>query len=78
MPRSLISCYENIVRWLDLLARQYGRQGVSQRHARAMLAKLQGADLKAIFQNGLHEFVGEFVDDNDKLGSLLAQQYLLH
>ncbi|MDE2361935.1 MAG: alpha-E domain-containing protein [Hyphomicrobiales bacterium] len=78
MPRSLIACYENIVRWLDLLARQYGRQGASQRHARAMLAKLQGADLKAIFQSGLHEFVEGFTDDNDRMGSVLAEQYLVH
>jgi len=78
IPRSLISCYENIVRWLDLLARQYGRQGPAQRHARAMLAKLQGADLKAIFQSGLHEFVTDFTDDNDRLGAVLSEQYLVH
>jgi uncharacterized alpha-E superfamily protein len=78
MPRSLISCYENIVRWLDLLGRLYGRQGAAQRHARGMLSKLQGADLKAIFQSGLHEFIESFLDENDRLGSLMSEQYLVH
>ena len=27
MPRSLASCYENLVRYLDQIARAYGRQG---------------------------------------------------
>jgi uncharacterized alpha-E superfamily protein len=29
-----------------------------------------------IFQTGLHEFIGAFVDDNNRLGSTLTQQYL--
>ena len=78
MPRSLIACYENIVRWLDLLGRLYGRQGKAQRHARAMLAKLESADLNSIFQNGLHEFIESFIAENDKLDLVMAEQYLVH
>ena len=78
MPRSLVSCYENIVRWLDLLGRLYGRQGAAQRHARAMLSTLQSADLRSIFQSGLHEFIETFIDDNDRLGAVMAEQYLVH
>jgi uncharacterized alpha-E superfamily protein len=29
-----------------------------------------------IFQTGLHEFIGSFVDDNNRVGSALTQQYL--
>src|ERR1700740_994593 len=36
MPRSLASCYENLVRYLDQLARAHGRQGPAQRQARAV------------------------------------------
>ena len=78
MPRSLIACYENIVRWLDLLARDYGRQGKAQRHAHAILSKLQAADLKSIFQSGLHEFIEGFIADNDRLDIVMADQYLVH
>ena len=78
MPRSLIACYENIVRWLDLLARDYGRQGKAQRPAHAILAKLQAADLKSIFQSGLHEFIEGFIADNDRLDIVMSEQYLVH
>ncbi len=78
MPRSLLSCYENIVLYLDSLARLYGRQGAAQRHARATLARLQRASLDSIFQSGLHEFIEEFIDENNNLGAVLSEQYLVH
>ena len=78
MPRSLIACYENIVRWLDLLARDYGRQGKAQRHAHSTLSKLQSSDLRSIFQNGLHEFIEGFIADNDRLDIVMSEQYLVH
>jgi len=30
-----------------------------------------------VFQHGLHEFIGEFVADNNRLGSTISQQYLI-
>src|SRR5919109_2438315 len=41
MPRSLASCYENLARNLDQIARAYGRQGPAQRQARAIRTKLE-------------------------------------
>jgi uncharacterized alpha-E superfamily protein len=77
MPRSLASCYENMVRHLDQIAQVYGRQGPAQRQARAVRTRLQNSDMDAIFQRGLHEFIGEFVSDNNRLGSIITQQYLM-
>jgi len=77
MPRSLASCYENMVRHLDQIAQVYGRQGPAQRQARAIRTRLQNSSMDAIFQHGLHEFIGEFVSDNNRLGSIIAQQYLM-
>jgi uncharacterized alpha-E superfamily protein len=77
MPRSLASCYQNLVQNLDRIARAYGRQGAAQRHARAMRARLENSRIEEIFQSGLHEFIGEFVDDNQRLGTAVAQQYLM-
>ena len=77
MPRSLASCYENLVQNLDRIARAYGRQGPAQRHARAMRARLENSRIEEIFQSGLHEFIGEFVEDNNRLGTAVAQQYLM-
>jgi uncharacterized alpha-E superfamily protein len=76
MPRSLASCYENLVQNLDRIAGNYGRQGPAQRQARSTRARLQNSRMDEIFQTGLHEFIGNFVDDNNRLGSALTQQYL--
>jgi uncharacterized alpha-E superfamily protein len=76
MPRSLISCYESIDRALDSLAREDGRSGASQRQARAMLSRLERATMSEIFQNGLHEFITAFLDDNGRLSTMISEQYL--
>ncbi|HUO55139.1 MAG TPA: alpha-E domain-containing protein [Rhodoblastus sp.] len=77
MPRSLLSCYDNIVRFLDAIGNQYGRQGQSQRHARNMKRRLESASIKDVFQSGLHEFVDAFVTDNNRLGAEITEQYLI-
>ncbi len=76
MPRSLISCYESIVRNLDLLARAHGRQGPAQRQARGVYGKLEHLTMESVFQGGLHEFVDGFITDNNQLGTLISEQYL--
>jgi uncharacterized alpha-E superfamily protein len=78
MPRSLISCYDNITRFLDALGKAYGRQGPSQRQAHNVMARLENATTKEIFQSGLHEFVTAFVEDNNLLGQTISEQYLLN
>ena len=78
MPRSLIACYENIVSFLDAIAKAYGRQGPAQRHAHQVMARLQNATTKEIFQGGLHEFITAFVEDNARLGQIIGEQYLFN
>jgi len=77
MPRSLASCYENLTAYLDDLSLAYGRQGIAQRTARSTRTKLQNATIADIFQKtGLHEFLSDFIADNGRLGSAIAEQYL--
>jgi uncharacterized alpha-E superfamily protein len=76
MPRSLASCYDNLVRYLDDLGLAYGRQGQAQRLARGVRTRLQNSRMEEIFQTGLHEFIGEFVADNNRIGQAVSQQYL--
>ena len=64
------------VNHLDDLAQFYGRQGNSQRLARAMLTKLSNATMEDIFQHGLHEFIGSFIAENNRLGAAINEQYL--
>jgi uncharacterized alpha-E superfamily protein len=77
MPRSLASCYENLVQNLDRIAGDYGRQGTAQRSARTVSTRLQNSRMDEIFQSGLHEFIGAFIADNDRLGQTISQQYLV-
>ncbi len=76
MPRSLASCYENIVTNLDRMAAAYGRQGPAQRLARGIRTRLQNSRMEEIFQRGLHEFIQEFIADNNRIGATITQQYL--
>ena len=62
---------------LDRIANAYGRQGPAQRQARNVRARLENSKIDQIFQNGLHEFIDAFVEDNNRLGTAVSQQYLL-
>jgi uncharacterized alpha-E superfamily protein len=77
MPRSLASCYENLVQNADRIARAYGRQGPAQRQARTIRARLENSRIEQIFQEGLHEFLNNFIKDNNQFGAAVTQQYLV-
>ena len=76
MPRSLISCYENVVLNLDRLARSHSKQGAAQREARGVLGRLENMTMDRMIQGGLHEFLEGFLDDNNRIGGVVAEQYL--
>jgi uncharacterized alpha-E superfamily protein len=78
LPRSLISCYENIVSFLDAIGNDYGLSGAAQRQAREVLGRLSSLTTDDIFRTGLHEFITAFVEDTDRLGQAINNQYLLH
>jgi uncharacterized alpha-E superfamily protein len=77
MPRSLASCYSELVQNLDNIARAYGRQGLAQRKARAVRARIENSRMDEIFKRGLHEFISEFINNNNELGSAITEQYLM-
>src|SRR5690606_8506973 len=68
MPRSLHSCYDEIVMALDELARFYGATDGPQSLARRTLDDLAQGDMDNIFQSGLHEFLTAFIACNNRLG----------
>jgi len=77
MPRSLLSCCDDIAHHLDTLAGFYGRRGPAQRLATASASRLAGQRIEHIFQSGLHEFITRFLGENARLSSTIAEQYLL-
>lgn len=77
MPRSLKACCRALSNHLDEISMQYGRAGPAQRLARNAYARLANGRIEEIFQSGLHEFLDDFIDDNNRLGAAIADQYLL-
>ena len=76
LPRSIASCTDNISRFLDDLAADYGRHGPAQRAARAMHARLTNTSIDQIYKEGLHEFLTSTVAENNALGVAIETQYL--
>jgi uncharacterized alpha-E superfamily protein len=77
MPRSMAACYANLVQNLDQISMAYGRAGPSQRRARAIRTRLQNSRMEEIFSRGLHEFIMDFIAENNGLGADITGQYLL-
>jgi uncharacterized alpha-E superfamily protein len=77
MPRSLASCYDNLVRYTDSIAHAYGRQGPAQRKARALRTRLTNSRIDDIFQSGLHEYITDFIAENHQFGASVSEQYLM-
>ena len=75
MPRSLRSCYDEIVPALDQLGAYYDNRNGCQSLAHETRRLLAEGDMNAIFQSGLHEFLGEFIARNNLLGSEISTTY---
>ena len=39
--------------------------------------RLENSRMDEIFKTGLHEFIGTFIADNNRLGALISDQYLV-
>jgi uncharacterized alpha-E superfamily protein len=77
MPRSLTSCLGEISDTLGLLADAYGARGECHRLVGQMHARLRFGKIDHILENGLHEFLDGFIDENAQLGGEIARQYLM-
>ncbi len=77
MPRSLLSCYDQVTQNLDLLADAYGgKRGECHRLAGEMHARLRYGQINQIMNSGLHEFLTEFIDRSVVLGNAIGKLYL--
>jgi uncharacterized alpha-E superfamily protein len=76
MPRSLAACYGALSRHLGDIAHRYGTSGAAQRQARSAHARLMNRTIQDIFQQGLHEFLEDFIAENNRLGLAITNQYL--
>lgn len=75
MPRSLCFGASKLVDNLGYLASDYGTRMPSHDLADKLRARLKDRDINAIFEEGLHEFVGGVIQDNAQLGRQIEQDY---
>jgi len=78
MPRSLVRCYDEITRLLNLLAEAYnGKRGECHRLAGEVDSGLRYGRIQDVFQSGLHEFLVSFITRTTKLGEEISALYLM-
>jgi uncharacterized alpha-E superfamily protein len=74
MPRSLAACLDQIDQALSRVDGQNDQP--AKRLAAELLARLVHGDIQEIFQEGLHEFLTDFLVDISELGQRVQRAYL--
>ena len=77
LPRSLRFCLMQIDENLNQLAELYGARGEANRLAGKLHSRLRYGRIDSIFQDGLHEFLTDFIRRNAALSDEIAQQFLM-
>lgn len=75
MPRSLAYCYEKITSNLCYVGQEYGERLAAHHTADAVLATLKTTSIDQIMDQGLHEFLDNFISLNNKLGNEITEGY---
>lgn len=74
MPRSLHACLDEITTILDQLSGN--RHTECSRLSGELHARLRYGKMRDIFQQGLHEFLVDFIDSNNLLGAEIQRAFL--
>lgn len=75
LPRSLAFCTAQLVSNLNFLADDYGVRHPCHDMAEGLRARLKDRDINSIFDDGLHEFISEFIRDNNALGNQIETDF---
>ncbi len=75
MPRSLLFTYQWVNAALDGLAELYGNHYDCHGIAADTYKRLKNGNMEQIFQNGLHEFLQDFMDSNNALSQSIATNF---
>lgn len=74
-PRSLVFCYGAMRENLTELAQLHGREATCHEAMREADMRLTGKTVDDIFEQGLHQFLQEFIARNQALASAIAVDY---
>ena len=75
MPRSLAHCYNWLADTADDLAQFYGTREPSLDMATDVSKMLSEKQMRDIYQEGLHEFLNDFVGRNNQFAQQLSEDY---
>lgn len=75
MPRSLRFCAGFIEQNIETLGQFYGRTETCNKAAAQLCAMVKDTTMEAIFANGLHEFLTEFIARNNEVSNSLSESY---
>lgn len=74
-PRSLIFCLNKIMSNMAGLALEYGHEASSHELVRGNCTRLHQTDIEQVFDQGLHEFLLQFIADTSLINSAIAADY---
>jgi uncharacterized alpha-E superfamily protein len=74
-PRSVRFCQTLVFRLLDDLASQYGERTDCQDQALRLSTDLDRREIGALFQSGLHEFIGQTIERTRALSVSISRAY---
>ena len=74
-PRSLAFCHSELRTNLAALARLHGHEGESNALMREADTRISGLSIEDVFDQGLHEFLVEFMRCNVAIGDAIATDY---
>lgn len=74
-PRSLAFCYDQIGRNMDDLAREHGSRTAAHDLWDVTSQRLEQAGIEQIFEQGLHNFIGDFIGANQDLADAITAAY---
>lgn len=74
-PRSLASCYDKLRGNMHYLAREHGHETPAHELLRNSGSMLHQASIERIFDQGLHEFIQDFIARNRDIASAIISDY---
>lgn len=77
MPRSFLFCYREMLRVLKSLEQSHGIESAATAFCQARCDSMQGDHIDRIFTSGLHEYIRDFIGQNNQLGVHIAKDYHL-
>jgi len=75
MPRSLSFCASRMASALEAIAREYGGAGESFSQAAALSQELAATNIDMIVDNGLHQFIQDFIKRNNRISAQIEQEF---